>query len=244
MQPIAEPELTSQLIADRYGRLLDRLRAAAIAGAGDPDRFRVVAITKTHPPSVLQAAWSAGLRSFGENRVQEAELKVDALPEADWHFVGRLQSNKARRAAALFGTIHSVDSLDLLRRIERVAHDDGRRTQLLLQVNLTGEPQKAGFDPEWLANESVTGGALINELRALRHARVVGLMTIGRYGAERDEARAIFRRLRSLRDDLATASGMDLPELSMGMTADAEIAVAEGATLVRVGTAIFGPRRT
>jgi hypothetical protein len=242
VQPVDEPKVTSQLIAERHARLLDRLRAAATAANRDPDAFRIVAVTKAHPLATLRSAWEAGLHCFGENRVQEAEDKVAALPEAEWHFVGRLQSNKARRAVALFGTIHSVDTLDIVRRIERIAHDDGKHPRLLLQVNLTGQPQQGGVDPAWLEEQSTAGSELASELADLRHAVPVGLMTIGRYGAAHDAARATFARLRELRDRLAVASGRELPELSMGMTADADAAVAEGATLVRVGTAIFGPR--
>jgi len=242
VQPVDEPKVTSQLIAERHARLLDRLRAAATATNRDPDAFRIVAITKAHPVATLRSAWEAGLHCFGENRVQEAEAKLAALPEAEWHFVGRLQSNKARRAVSLFETIHSVDTLDMLRRIERISHDDGKHPRLLLQVNLTGETQQGGVDPAWLEDQSAAGSELARELGNLRHAVPAGLMTIGRYGASHDAARATFARLRELRDRLAVASGRELPELSMGMTADAEAAVAEGATLVRIGTAIFGPR--
>jgi len=180
---------------------------------------------------------AAGLTVFGENRVQEAEAKTEALPAADWHFVGRLQSNKARRALAIFRTIHSVDSLELLGRMGRISHDQDLHPTLLLQVNLTGEAQKAGFDPVVLESSATL-------LAAAGGPAPVGLMTIGRYGAPPEEARALFGRLRALRDRLSQRSGLELPELSMGMSADAESAVAEGATLVRVGTAIFGPRPT
>lgn len=237
MEPVEEPQLTPALIAERHARLMARLREAAERADRDPDGFRVVAITKAHSIVALRAAWEAGLRSFGENRVQEAEPKVDALPDADWHFVGRLQSNKARRALARFATIHSVDSPDLLQRLERLAHDGGHHPRLLLQVNLTGEESQAGLDPAELGRAE-----LLEALGRLEHARVVGLMTIGPFGAPADQSRATFGRLRELRDQIRGATGLALPELSMGMTADAEAAVAEGATLVRIGTAIFGPR--
>lgn len=235
MQQIAEPEITPALIADRHARLTERLRAAAREAGRDPDGFTIVAVTKGFGIPVVRAAAAAGLTAFGENRVQEAEPKVTALPELDWQFIGRLQSNKARRALALFTTIHSVDSFDLLARLDRIAHDEDRRPRLLLQVNVSGEERKAGFAPSALEDGSAA-------LTRMSRARVVGIMTIGRFGVTADEARATFAALRMLRDRLRTATGLDLPELSMGMTADAAEAVAEGATLVRIGTALFGPR--
>lgn len=242
MQPIDEPALTPELIRNRAESLMARLRAAASGAGRDPAGFRLVAVTKGFPIPVARAALDAGLRILGENRVQEAEPKVQALPDAAWHLVGHLQSNKARRALALFPTIHSVDSLELLARLERLAHDDGRRPTLLLQVNLSGEEVKAGFDARWFGEQVSRRGELVSALDELRNARVIGLMTIARAGAEEAEQRATFAGLRELRHRLQEVAGMELPELSMGMTADAEAAVAEGATLVRVGTALFGPR--
>jgi hypothetical protein len=242
VEPIVEPTLTAELIRDRHARLVARLRAAAEQAGHDPYGFRVLAVTKGFGLRVVRAAREAGLSSFGENRVQEALPKVSAVPDADWHLVGRLQSNKVRPALATFGTIHSVDSLELLRRIERIAHDDDRRARLLLQVNLSAEAVKGGFDADWFATEAGHHAELSAALAEARHAPVIGLMTMSRAGAPAAEARATFGRLRVLRDALQEASGMRLPELSMGMTADAESAVAEGATLVRIGTALFGPR--
>lgn len=242
MEPIAEPPLTAALIGDRHRRLVERLRGVAEEAGRDPDGFRVLAVTKGFGVQAVRAAREAGLGSFGESRVQEALPKVAAFPDADWHLVGRLQSNKVRPALAAFGTIHAVDSLDLLRRIERIAHDDDRRARLLLEVNLSGEPAKAGFDADWFAAESQYRGELVEALADARHAPVIGLMTIAAEGVPQAEARGTFGRLRLLRDALQETSGLALPELSMGMTADAEAAVAEGATLVRIGTALFGPQ--
>lgn len=242
MLSIEEPELTAELIGSRFAALAERLRAAAVAGDRDPDGFRVVAVTKGFGEAVVRAAWVAGLRSFGENRVQEALSKVAALPDADWHLVGRLQSNKVRPVLAAFATIHSIDSLDLLRRVERIAHDDGRRPRLLLEINLSEEPAKAGFDAAWFTTEARRRGELVAAISQLRHASVLGLMTMGRTGSPEPEARRTFARLRELRDELERTAGLALPELSMGMSSDATAAVAEGATLVRIGTAIFGPR--
>jgi PLP dependent protein len=225
---------TAAEIRDRHDRLMHRLGSAAEANGHDPDRLRIVAITKTWPIEVVRAAVEAGLTMIGESRVQEAEPKVAAVPEAEWHFVGRLQANKARRAVRAFAAIHSVDSLDLLARLRELAAEEGREPRLLLQVNVTGEAAKAGMSSaQMLAAETVT---------AIRAGGVIGLMTIAPLGAAENVARGAFGDLRRLRDQLMQAAGIDLPELSMGMSADAEAAAAEGATLVRTGTALFGPR--
>ena len=228
----ASEPATADEIRERHDRLLHRLRAVAEASGHDPGRLRIVAVTKGWPVEVARAALDAGVTMLGESRVQEAEPKVAALPQAEWHLVGRLQSNKARRAARAFETIHSVDSAALLDRLSGITHDEGRRVRLLLQVNVTGEVAKAGM----------TLDELVAMAPALSRAPVIGLMTIARMGAPPEEARMTFRRLRELRDGLAQSSGIGLVELSMGMSADAEAAAAEGATLVRIGTALFGSR--
>jgi len=220
-------------IRERAGRLIAGLRRTAEANGHDPDRLRIVAVTKSWPVEVALAAHGAGLTLLGESRVQEAEPKIAAIPEAEWHFVGRLQSNKARRAIRGFPVIHSVDSLDLLRRLDVLASEEGKETRVLLQVNVGGEDSKAGMRPDAL---STVPNALPSAVR------LVGLTTIAPMGVPEAEARATFLALRELRDRLEQASGIGLPELSMGMTADADAAAAEGATLVRLGTALFGPR--
>ena len=241
MQLVDEPALTPGLIRDRYDRLLARLQAAAEEAGRDPAGFRIVAVTKGFGVAVVRAALEAGVSGLGENRVQEAVDKVAVAPEADWHMVGHLQGNKARPALRIFHTIHSVDSLELLARIDRLAHDDGHQPRLLLQVNLGGEPGRAGFDGSWFGGQVADAqGTLVEALRRVHAAEVVGLMAIASTGAE--EARSQFAALRALRDQLRESSGMALPELSMGMTSDADAAVREGATLLRIGTAIFGPR--
>ena len=242
MLPVDEPRLTPDLIAARHERLLSALREAAERAGRDPDGFRIVAVTKGFGIDVVRMALQAGLSRVGENRVQEALPKVQSEPSAEWHLVGHLQSNKARPAVGAFDWIHSVDDLALLHRLEAMAHDTGRHPDLLLQVNMTGEDQRSGFDAEWVEAETAAGGELVSAVGALRHARVRGLMTMAGAGASEGEARATFRRLRKLRDRLEAALGSELPELSMGMTADAPAAVAEGATLIRIGTALFGPR--
>jgi len=223
---------TADEIRERHDRLLARLRAVAGGSGHDPDRLRIVAVTKAWPVEVARAAVDAGLTMLGESRVQEAEPKIHDLPTAEWHLVGRLQSNKVRRAVRGFEVIHSVNSASLLAQLVRVAAEEGRSPRLLLQVNVTGEATKGGVTPE----------ALLDMAGELGGGSVIGLMTIARMGAPEDEAKATFRRLRELRDRAREASGEPLGELSMGMSDDAESAAAEGATLVRIGTALFGPR--
>jgi pyridoxal phosphate enzyme (YggS family) len=218
-------------IRERHERLLTTLREAAAASGHDPEALRIVGVTKTHPVELVQVALAAGITRLGESRIQEAEPKVAAAREAEWHFIGRLQSNKARRAVRAFDVIHSVDSIDLLERLDRIAGEEGRSPRLLLEVNVSGEATKAGMAPEGLL-----------DVPRPRHGRLVGLMTIAPIDATPDEARAVFRGLRELRDELAVRIGLELPELSMGMSADADAAAAEGATLVRIGTALFGHR--
>ena len=242
MQPIDEPPLTAELIRSRHGAVLARLRAAAEGAGRDPDAVRLVAVTKGFGGHVVREASAAGLRRFGENRVQEAIPKMAAAPDAEWHLVGRLQANKARPAVRAFVTIHSVDSLELLARLDRIAAEEARAPQVLLQVNVTGEASKAGFGMDWFAGAVGGPGRLSTAVAALLGVRLTGLMTIGPAGASPDASRAAFATLRRLRDGLQQLCGTALPELSMGMTGDAEAAVAEGATLVRIGTAIFGPR--
>ncbi len=231
--------MSAEQIAERHAALRTRLRAAAERAGRDPDAVRIVAVTKTFPIEVVRAAAAAGLTRFGENRVQEALPKIAAFPDAEWHLVGHLQSNKVIRAVASFAVIHSVDSVELLQQIEAAAHDAGRQPQLLLQVNLSGEATKSGFEAATFADEVSGAGELVQSLANLRRARVIGLMTIGPHHAD---PRPTFAQLRQLRDVLQQTLGRPLPELSMGMSADVEAAVAEGATLVRIGTALFGPR--
>ncbi|HEU5324471.1 MAG TPA: YggS family pyridoxal phosphate-dependent enzyme, partial [Candidatus Limnocylindria bacterium] len=223
--------VSAEQVRARHDRLLRRLREVADAHGHDPGRLRIVGVTKEHPLEVVAAAVDAGLTRLGESRVQEAEPKSAAFPAIEWHFIGRLQSNKARRAVRSFPVIHSIDSPELLQRVDRIADEEGRRPQVLLEVNVSGEATKAGLRPEDL-----------DEISAPAVAELVGLMTIARFGASEEEARAVFARLRALRDRLQQRLGRELPELSMGMSADAEAAAAEGATYVRIGTALFGPR--
>lgn len=242
MVPIDEPALTPDLIRSRHAALLGRLRAAADGGGRDPDAVRVVAVTKGFDSGVVRAARTAGLRRFGENRIQEAIPKMAAAPDAEWHLVGHLQGNKARPAVRGFAVIHSVDSIDLLLRLDRIAADEALAPLVLLQVNVTGEASKAGFDVAWFSGELRQPASLAAAIKGITTIRLTGLMTIGPAGAAPEESRRGFATLRRLRDELQELAGLPLPELSMGMTGDAEAAAAEGATLVRIGTGIFGPR--
>lgn len=224
-------EISSTLIGERYADLLARLRAVAERNGHDPARLRIVAVTKTHPVELVLAARAAGLPMLGESRVQEAEPKIAAAPDVEWHLIGRLQSNKVRRAVRRFDVIHSVDAPDLLARVGDLAGEEGRAARVLVQVNVSGEATKAGVEP-----------AALGTLRVPEHVVLAGLMTIAPMDSDGSHARAVFASLRRLRDELEQRLGQALPELSMGMSGDAEAAAAEGATLVRIGTALFGPR--
>jgi PLP dependent protein len=216
-----------------------RLDEAAKAAGRDPADLRLVAVTKTVGPEGLKAAVAAGQRLFGENYVQEAKTKIAALgPGVAWHFIGHLQSNKARTAVELFHLIHSVDRLSLAQALEQAAARLGKVQDILLQVNLAGEASKSGTAPE-------NAEALLRDLGQLPHLKVLGLMTMPPWFDDPERVRPYFRELRLLRDRLRRLQLVagDLPDLSMGMTGDFEVAVREGATLVRIGTAIFGPRQ-
>jgi hypothetical protein len=228
------------VIADRVAAVRERISRAAVRASREPSSVTLVAVSKTFPAADVRAAFSAGVRDFGENRVQEAEPKIEALADLGaaglrWHLIGHLQSNKARRAAALFDVVQSVDSLDLGRRLARVAQDAGRELRALVQVDLAGEETKFGLPEQELmpALEALRGSAGI---------RVEGLMVLPPFFEEPEQARPYFRRLRGLLEQAAAAGLLAGSELSMGMSHDFEIAVEEGATMVRVGTAIFGGR--
>ena len=216
-----------------------RIDRAARAAGRDPDAVRLVAVSKTFPLAAVEAGAEAGLADFGENRVQEALGKIEpaARLHVRWHLIGHLQSNKARAAAAAFDWIHSVDSLKLLRRLDHAAAEAGTTPGLLVQVDLAGEATKHG---------APVGAVrpLLEAAPACRAARVRGLMLMPPWNADAETTRPYFRRLRELRDELLDAgiARAALAELSMGMSHDFEVAIAEGATMVRVGTAIFGRR--
>jgi pyridoxal phosphate enzyme (YggS family) len=228
-------------IAANLSAVRERIARAAEASGRAADAVRLVAVSKTFGLDAIRAAIEAGQRDFGENKVQEALPKIEALspafPEVRWHLIGHLQSNKARKAARPFDAIHSVDSLDLLRRIDEAAAESRRQPQILVQVDLAGEATKFGATPD-------EARAIVDAAGGLKAARLTGLMTLPPYYDDPVAARPVFARLRELRDRWV-ADGVPagrLAELSMGMSHDFEAAIAEGATIVRVGSAIFGAR--
>lgn len=208
-------------------------RHQALAGWSHP--VRIVAVTKTHGPEAVRAAVAAGLTDVGENRVQEALQKQDLLPDVAvaWHLIGTLQRNKARHAVGRFALIHSVDRLDLATELDRRV-SGGARQAVLVQVNCSDEPQKGGVEPDGLL-------AFLDALAGLERLEVRGLMTMSALTDDATEQRRAFRRLRELRD-AAEREGRHLPELSMGMSGDYPVAVEEGATMIRLGTVLFGAR--
>ncbi len=228
------------MIADRVAAVRERIaRAAARAGrkAGD---VTLVAVSKTFPAEGVRQAFAAGVRDFGENKVQEAEAKAPALADLQpqglrWHLVGHLQKNKSKKAVSLFDVIQSLDEVELAHHVEHYAAQQKRVIQAFVQVDLAGEETKFGFD------EKLLFPALEN-LRGFKSVRVRGLMVLPPFSADPEGARPYFRRLRALRDRAVKESLLLGSELSMGMSHDFEVAIEEGATLVRVGTAIFGER--
>jgi pyridoxal phosphate enzyme (YggS family) len=223
-------------VAERLHIIQERLAAAARRAGREPSEVGLVAVSKTQPPERIQEAFDSGQRAFGENRVQELLAKAPLLPPSiRWHLIGHLQKNKIRRVLPLAEVIHGVDTLELAEAIDRVAAEEGLFPRVLLEVNVSGEGSKFGFQPDLLR-------AQLDTLLALPRVRVEGLMTIAPFAENPEEARPVFSALRRLRDELAARSGLSLPVLSMGMSGDFEVAIAEGATLVRVGTSIFGHR--
>jgi PLP dependent protein len=227
-------------IAVRLAEVRSRIDAAARAAGRDPASVRLVAVSKTFPLESVRDAYAAGQRDFGENRVQEALEKIGAAADLDarWHLLGHLQTNKARKAVSAFAVIQSVDSADLLRKLDAAAAETKRSPELLVQVDLAGEASKHGVRPDDVPR-------ILEEAGRCQAARVVGLMTLPPIPEAPEDARPWFRQLRELRDGWLQAGvprGM-LREMSMGMSGDFEVAIQEGATIVRVGTAIFGARR-
>ena len=221
-------------IADNLAAVEDRIAAAATRAGRDPADVRLVAVTKTFGPEAVTEAIRAGAGLLGENRVQEAAAKIPLCPSAEWHLIGHLQGNKVRRALELFTTLHSVDTVKLLEEIAKASDESGRRPDLLLEVNVAGEASKFGFHPDDVADALRAASSL--------GLSVTGLMTVPPFRPDPEAVRPAFRALRELRDRLQDETGCGLPELSMGMSHDFEVAIEEGATFVRVGTAIFGSR--
>lgn len=226
-------------IADNLRTVGDRIAGAARRSGRDPASVKLVVVTKTIDAGRIREAVAAGASILGENRVQEAREKIEQLgPVAAWHLIGRLQSNKAKYAVRLFDLIHSVDSIELAKELDRQAAKIGKVQDVLIEVSIAGEAAKAGVKIEDAAR-------LVWEAAKFEHVSVKGLMTMPPFSDNPEDSRPYFRRLRKLATAIAEKDSTNAPmrELSMGMSGDFEVAVEEGATLVRVGTAIFGERR-
>lgn len=223
-------------IAANLTALRDRIAAACARAGRDPASVTLMAVSKNQPPDAVRAALDAGLTCFGENRVQEAKAKIPLCPgRARWQMIGHLQSNKCRDAVALFELIQSVDSLALAQELNRQCEKAAKTMPMLLEVNVAGEASKFGYRPAALLAD-------FPALSRLPRLEIHGLMTIAPYTPAPERARPVFRRLRELKAECEQLLGAPLPQLSMGMSGDFEVAVEEGATLVRIGTALFGPR--
>jgi PLP dependent protein len=233
----------------------ERIEAAARRAGRNPDDVRLMAVSKTQPADRIREAFEAGQRLFGENRVQEFQSKhaelsaasptaasaqvcdVFDIDKAEFHLIGHLQSNKSSKAAELFSYVDSVDSMYLADRLNQAAEKVGKKLRLLIEINIGGEEAKTGFAPD--AEELIQ---LLGRRKQMKHVEIRGVMCVPPFTEDAEGARKYFRDLRKLRDELAARMNMDLPELSMGMSHDFEVAIEEGSTCVRVGTAIFGAR--
>ena len=222
--------------AIRLAQVRELMADAARKSGRAAEQIELVAVTKTHAAEKVQAAVEAGQLLFGESRVQEARAKIPLLPSRlHWHFIGHLQKNKIRHALPLFELFHGIDSLALAQEMERIADEEGMRPRVLLEVNVAGEASKHGFSPEALRRD-------LEAALSLGRLTIEGLMTLPPLAPEAEASRRYFVTLRELRDQLEAEFEVRLPQLSMGMSGDFPIAIEEGATLVRVGTAIFGER--
>jgi pyridoxal phosphate enzyme (YggS family) len=224
-------------LAENFETIQQRIRATCERAGRVPDSVTLLAVTKSQPPEVVRAAADCGQILFGENKVQEAKAKIPLCPgKLRWHFIGHLQSNKCRDAVEWFELIQSVDSLSLAQEINRRAEQAGKTMPVLLEANVAGEASKFGYQPEKLLTE-------LEVLNQLPRLEIHGLMTVPPYVTDPEKARPHFRRLCELKIQCEQKLGVRLPHLSMGMSGDFEVAIEEGATLVRIGTALFGPRR-
>lgn len=233
-------------VADNLTRINERIATACARAGRSAEDVRLIAVTKRIPMAALAEAKRAGQLVFGENRIQDALPRQDELtsalqgtavesPPVDWHFIGHLQSNKARKAVGRFALLHAVDSVRLAERLSSLAGETGARQPILMEVNVSAESQKHGLTPDETADA-------VERIAGLAGLDLRGFMCMARFGAPETELRGTFAALRNLSEAARTATGLPLPELSMGMSDDFEQAIAEGATLVRVGTAVFGPR--
>ncbi len=238
-------------IADNLDRVRDRIAAACARAGRDPADVTLVAVSKTHPAAAVLAAAAAGVQHFGENRVEEAEMKIPAVVSAladqpvVWHMIGHVQSRKAKLIPPLFQVVHSIDTVKLAEKLSGAAVDQGVVLDALLEINVSGEASKAGFvahawESDPALREQLEGD--VAQIAALPGLHLRGLMTMAPIVADAELARPVFASLAALRTALAESLHLSLPDLSMGMTDDYPVAIEEGATLVRVGRAIFGQR--
>jgi pyridoxal phosphate enzyme (YggS family) len=224
-------------LPENLDSIQQRIRAACNRCDREPNSVTLLAVSKTQPPEIVAAAAELGLLLFGENKVQEAKAKIPLCSgRLRWHFIGHLQSNKCRDAVELFEMIQSLDSLNLAREISRRCEQAARQMPVLLEVNLAGEASKFGYEPAQLLAE-------LKELHLLPRITVQGLMTVPPFSTEPEKIRPYFRRLRELKSKCEQTLGVPLPHLSMGMSGDFEVAIEEGSTIVRIGTALFGARK-
>jgi len=223
-------------LAANLENIRQRIVAACHRAGRAPDSVRLLAVTKSQPPELVVEAAKLGLALFGENKVQEAKAKIPLCPaRLRWHMIGHLQSNKCRDAVELFELVQSVDSLALAEELNKRAEQAAKNVRILLEVNIVGEASKFGYKPEQLLLD-------LKKLNALPRLEIHGLMTVPPYSPLPEKVRPVFRRLRELREQCEQALGAPLPQLSMGMSGDFEVAIEEGATMVRLGTALFGER--
>ena len=224
-------------LQERVEAVRSRIAAACGRAGRDSQSVSLVAVSKGVGPEDIRAASDCGLAVFGESRIQEAAVKIPLCPGGlEWHLVGHLQRNKVGPAVGLFGLIHSVDSERLLQAINDACGESGRVMPVFLEVNVSAESGKFGMPPQELAG-------VVERSTSLMNVEIRGLMTMPPFRPDPEDARPFFRRLRELRDEARAATGFDLPDLSMGMSGDLEVAIEEGATRVRIGTAVFGERR-
>jgi pyridoxal phosphate enzyme (YggS family) len=225
-------------LPDNLRIIQQRIDAACARAGRDAGSVTLLAVSKTHPPETIEAAVGCGILHFGENKVQEAKAKIALSPgKARWQFIGHLQSNKVRDAVELFEMIQTVDSLSLAREISKRAEQAAKTMPILLEVNVAGEASKFGYEPGKLMAE-------IAGLGALPRLEIRGLMAIPPYTPSPEQSRPYFQRLRGLKAEAENILGYPLPHLSMGMSGDFEVAIEEGATIIRIGTALFGERRS
>ncbi|MCX6885655.1 MAG: YggS family pyridoxal phosphate-dependent enzyme [Verrucomicrobiota bacterium] len=223
-------------LAENLQDIQERIRNSAARAGRDPGTITLIAVSKTHPPDAVAEAARLGLTVFGESKVQEAKAKIPLCPgRIRWHMLGHLQSNKCRDAITLFEMVQSVDSLELAEELNKKADQASRTLPILLEVNIVGEASKFGYKPEKLLAD-------LNAINNLRRLEIHGLMTIPPWTPVPEKVRPVFAKLRALKEECEQLLGAPLPHLSMGMSGDFEVAIEEGSTMVRIGTALFGER--